>query len=209
MAFLREVFGPSKEEIWQKLCNEIGAQYVTAGIGTEAKVVAKVKEWTIILDSYSTYNITAQKTKEKTVTYTRIRAPYVNRDNFYFTIYRRELFSDIGKLFGMQDVKVGYTDFDRDFIIKGNNVKKLKKLFANEKIRNLISSQPDIHLCVKDDEGCFGKGFPEGVDELYFEVKGLIKDIERLKSLYELFAEVLNHLCIIGSAYEDSPGLEL
>jgi len=209
MAFLREVFGPSKEEIWQKLCNEIGAQYVTAGIGKEARIIAKVKEWTIILDSYSTYNITAQKAKEKTVNYTRIRAPYVNRDNFYFTIYRRELFSDIGKLFGMQDVKVGYTDFDRDFIIKGNNVKKLKKLFANEKIRNLISAQPDIHLCVKDDEGSFGKGFPEGVDELYFEVKGLINDTGRLKSLYDLFSEVLNHLCAIGSAYEDSPGLEL
>ncbi len=38
---------------------------------------------------------------------------------------------------------------------------------------------------------------------------GVIKDTERLKQLFDLFAEVLNHLCQIGSAYEDDPGMEL
>ncbi|HBO44212.1 MAG TPA: DUF3137 domain-containing protein, partial [Planctomycetaceae bacterium] len=51
--------------------------------------------------------------------------------------------------------------------------------------------------------------FPEGVDELWFQVIGVITDIDRLKSLYYLFAETLNHLCHIGSAYEDDPKLEL
>ena len=50
--------------------------------------------------------------------------------------------------------------------------------------------------------------FP-GVDELYFSVVGVIKDAERLKSLYYLFAEVLNQLCHIGSAYENDPQLEI
>ena len=72
-----------------------------------------------------------------------------------------------------------------------------------------MSSQPNIHLSVKDDEGWFATHFPEGVDELYFCVPGIIKDVDRLKSLYALFAEVLDHLCRIGSAYEDDPRLEL
>jgi len=33
-------------------------------------------------------------------------------------------------------------------------------------------------------------------------VAGVIKDVERLKQLFELFAETLDHLCRIGSAYE-------
>ncbi|HEV3003315.1 MAG TPA: hypothetical protein VGX78_02595, partial [Pirellulales bacterium] len=62
---------------------------------------------------------------------------------------------------------------------------------------------------VRDDEGWFKARFPAGVDELYFGVGGVVKDAERLKSLYELFAEVLNHLCHIGSAYENDPGIAL
>jgi hypothetical protein len=48
-----------------------------------------------------------------------------------------------------------------------------------------------------------------GVDELHFTVVGVIKDIARLKLLYELFAETLNELCRIGSAYETPPEVTL
>jgi len=43
------------------------------------------------------------------------------------------------------------------------------------------------------------------VDELYFEVVGVIKDKERLKKLFDLFALVLDELCRFGSAYENEP----
>ena len=47
--------------------------------------------------------------------------------------------------------------------------------------------------------------FPEGVDELYFNVAGVIKDLDRLKLLYELFAETLDQLCLTGAAYAANP----
>jgi hypothetical protein len=72
-------------------------------------------------------------------------------------------------------------------------------------VRQLIQSQPDIHFQVKDDDGWFKTKFPEGVDELYFEVVGVIKDKERLKELFDLFAIVLDELCRFGSAYETKP----
>jgi hypothetical protein len=138
-----------------------------------------------------------------------MRAPYVNKDGFRFTIYRKSIFSGLGKALGMQDVEVGYPEFDDAFIIKGNDEAKLRTLFANPRIRQLLEMQPSIHLTVKDDEGWFGTHFPEGVDELYFSTLGTIKDVEQLKSLYYLFAETLNQLCHMGSAYEDDPALEL
>ena len=107
------------------------------------------------------------------------------------------------------DIEVGFPDFDEEFIIQGNNPDQIRKLFANPTIRQLIQAQPSITLEVKDDEGWFGEIFPEGVDELHFQVLGIIKEIDRLKALYDLFGEVLNNLCLIGSAYEDEPGVKL
>jgi hypothetical protein len=109
----------------------------------------------------------------------------------------------------MQDIEVGHSEFDRAFVIKGTDPIKVHMLFGNAEIRRLLEAQPSISLEVKDDEGWFGTTFPEGVDELHFQVVGIIKDIERLKSLFDLFSETLNHLCHIGSAYEDDPRLAL
>lgn len=203
MGVLRKIFGPSQAEIWQQLCKEIGADFVKGGCWKGNKVQAHVGEWTVTLDTYIVSN------GKTLTTYTRIRAPYVNMDGFRFTIYRKTLFSDLGKFFGMQDIEIGDPEFDRDFVIKSNNAPKAMALFPNQKIRRLIQAQPSIHLQVKGDESWFGTSFPQGVDELYFQVPGAIKDLERLKVLYELFAEVLNHLCHIGSAYENDPHINL
>jgi hypothetical protein len=203
MGILRQLFGPSKEEIWRQLCSETQAQYVSGGFWKGDKVQASHGQWTITLDTFTVSN------GKTSTTYTRLRAPYVNKDDFRFTIYRKGFFSELGKLLGMQDVEVGYPEFDEAFIIKGNDERKLQALFAHPTIRQLVERQPTIHLTVKDDEGWFGTSFPEGVDELYFCVLGIIKDVDRLKSLYQLFAEMLDHLCQIGSAYENDPRLEL
>ena len=203
MGFLRNLFGPSQEEIWQQLATEIGATYVDGGTWKGDKVQAQIKQWTVTID---TYTVSTGKTH---MTFTRFRAPYVNADGFRFKIYRRSFFSGMGKALGMQDVEIGEPQFDEAFIIQGNDEAKLKRLFANAKIRALIVSQPNHTIEVKDDEGWFATEFPEGVDELVFVEAGIITDVERLKQLYVLFAEVLNHLCHIGSAYETNPQVSL
>ena len=82
-------------------------------------------------------------------------------------------------------------------------------MFQHLKIQQLIDAQPAINLEVKDDDGWLSTQFPEEVDQLVFNVVGVIKDVERLKWLYELFAEILQQLCRIGSAYEDDPNVVL
>lgn len=196
-------FGPSKREIWQQLAEEIHADYVNKGFWGGDRVEAHVDNWIVILDTYTV------STGKSSVTYTRMRAPFVNLDNFYFKIYRSGMFSTLGKLLGMEDISVGYDEFDDDFVIKSNDEEKARRLFSNGRIRDLVQDQPSINLEIKDDEGFFKAHFPEGVDELYFVVTGVIKDIERLKELYELFAEVLKELCSMGSASSEEPGVIL
>ena len=107
---LRRWFGPSREEIWRKLSDDLRARYVDGGWSRSDRVEVTHGDWTLTLD---TYTVSTGKT---TVVYTRMRAPYVNPEKFRFTIYRRGFFSDIGKTFGMQDVEVGDPAFDQDFI---------------------------------------------------------------------------------------------
>ena len=192
-------FGPSKDEVWRQLSEEIGAEFIEGGFWKGSKVQAHVGPWTVTLD----INNDGESQS------TRIRAPYVNPEGFRFTIYRKGFFSNLGKLLGMQDIEVGDPEFDEAFIIKGNDEGKVSGLFANPKIRQMILAQPNIRLEVKDSEGWFGPKFPEGVDELHFQVLGVIKDLERLKTLFDLFAAVLDQLCRIGSAYKQDPELEL
>lgn len=197
------VFGPSKKEVWKQLADEINADYVNRGFWGGDRVEAHVDHWIVVLDTYTV------STGKSTITYTRMRAPFVNLDNFYFKIYRSGMFSELGKLLGMEDITVGFEPFDEEFVIKSNNNEKVRSLFSKERIRTLIQDQPRINLEIKDDEGFFKAHFPQGVDELYFMVTGVIKDIERLKELYELFAEVLKELCNIGSASNEEPGVVL
>lgn len=217
MDFLRQLFGPSKDEVWRQLCGEIGAEFVDGGFWKGSKVQARHGEWTITLDTVTKTSGKqsmlsgdhSMMSDNRSTTYTRIRAPFVNRDGFRFTIYRKGFFTEFGKWFGMQDVEIGHPEFDEAFVIQGNDEQKLRQLFANPQIRGLIHVQPAFYLTVRDDEGWFAVSFPEGVDELFFSVAGVIKDVDQLKGLYMVFAEVLNELCRMGSAYENDPQVTL
>jgi hypothetical protein len=204
VGLLCELFGPSRDEVWQQLCQEIGGDFIDGGFWRGGKVEVHHQGWTITLDTY------AVSTGHSTHVFTRIRAPFVNRDDFRFVIYRKGIFSGLGKKLGMQDIEVGHSlRFDDDFIIQGNDELKLRELFANREIRRLLDEQPQIRLEVKDDEGFFRQRFPDGVDELVFHASGVIKDVDRLRRLFDLFAEVLDELCRTGTAGPEDPGVRL
>ena len=200
---LRRWFGPSKEAIWRELSTQIGAEYVDGGFWKGDKVQAKHGEWTITLDSYTVHANNAH------IPYTRMRAPYVNPGGLRFEIYRKGVFTGLGKLLGMQDVEIGDSSFDDRFVVKASNEAQVRELLSDSRLRALLEAQPKVHLSVKDDEGWFGADFPDGVDTLHFAVPGHIKNVEQLKLLYELFAATLDELCRIGSAYETAPGITI
>ena len=199
MSRLLEIFRPEKRAVWKKFCETIEADFVPGrGLTGKDSIQAYHKNWRIVIDTYK---------QGKRPTFTRIRAEYVNADSFFFRIYRRNLFSNINKMLGMQDIEVGYPAFDKDFIIQGNDERKLKMLFNQDRIRKLISWQPSIHLESEVDNDWMIDEDRMGVGLLSFKVMGIITDFDRLHDLYDLFAELLNHLCHIGSAYEDDPDI--
>ena len=104
--------------------------------------------------------------------------------------------TDLARRLGMQDVEVGDEAFDRDFVIKGNDEYKLRRLFANTHIRALLEAQPEVSF-TSEPPWSFTREDDE-VDELSFTVSGVPKDVARLKGLFDLFAETLDELSTQG-----------
>jgi hypothetical protein len=201
--FLRSLFGPSKKEVWSQLAEQVRGDFIQGGFFRADKVVASTHQWTVTLDTFTVSN------GKTSTTYTRMRAPYVNKDGFHFTIYRSGFFTALGEALGMTDIKIGNEAFDEAFVVKSSSEEKVRALLSDSNIRMLMEAQPRIRVQVKDDEGWFGTRFPDGVDELYFVAVGVIKDLELLRGLFDLFAALLHQLCNIGSAYENDPGVTL
>src|SRR4051795_6897384 len=158
------LFRPGKDDVWRRLGEEAGAEFVAGGFWKGSRVQAHVGPWTVTLDTHTVH------TGHAHFTYTRMRAPYVNPEGFRFTIYRKGFFSELGKLLGMQDIEAGDPEFDEAFIVKGSDEFKVRELLADPEVRSLMLAQPQIHLEVKDSEGWSGPSFPDDVDELHFQV---------------------------------------
>lgn len=203
MGLWRDLFGPSKEEAWRELAAAIGAEFVTGGWWEGARVEAKVGEWIVTLDTYTV------STGKSSATFTRMRAPYRNPSGFRFKVFVENGFAWVRNLFGLPDITIGEPAFDDAYVIQGNDPERLKKLFANDLLREKLMATPEFWIEVRDDEGWFSNRFPEGVDELYFQVGGVVRDQERLKQFFELFSEVLHQLWWIDGADKDDPGVAL
>jgi hypothetical protein len=197
------LFGTSRKEVWKQLSEEINASYVEGGSFKGPRIEYKHNRWTIYLDTYTV------STGKSNITYTRMRVPFINPKKFRFKIYRKRVFSNIGKALGMQDIEIGYDYFDNDYVIKGNDEILLRKLFQNYKIQNLIEKQSRILLEIKDNEGRFGPKFKDKESELYFVVIGVIKDKEKLKNLFELFVQILDEFEMMGITIHQAPEVKL
>lgn len=201
MSLLHALFGPSKDEIWSQIASEIGGQYIGAEFWDSGKLIYRHKQWSIRLDT------TRRGGKNKT-TYTRLVAPFINKDGLYFSISRANMLSDLVSKFVLNDIPIGDDYFDKNFVIKGNSPEKMKQLLASDNLKNLIIAQPNINVQI-DRMNNFFSGVPKEIDQLYFECRGLVTDKLVLLNLFDIFCEILNRLVVIDSAYENDPNVRL
>lgn len=201
MSLQKTLFGPSKDEIWKQFSTQISAQFVEGSSWKGGKILAKTGEWTVTLDHYHL------STGYDNIICTRLRAPFVNTDKLQFCIHKAGFFDSVKQLFGAPDIETGYPEFDKNYVILGNDKDRIKRLFSHPAIRGMITDQPTIFMEIRDDDGYFNETFPEGVDELYLLIEDEITTLNQLQEVYHLFAEVLHTLCHIGSAYESDSTL--
>jgi hypothetical protein len=177
-----------KNNIWAEFSKEINGKFIKGYSWHSDRTEVEYNNWKIIFDNYTLWS------GKYSTEMTRVIVPFISVDNFKFQIYRNSFLRKIEGLFGVQDVKIGRTDFDKAFVIKSNNVFKIKSLLQNQKIRRIIELQKEVNILISDQKGIWDEKLPENEFELSFFADGEIRDFECLKSLLNLFKEMIDSL---------------
>ena len=77
---------------------------------------------------------------------TRFVANLKSFDDLHFSLHRQDFIDGIGKVFGSQDVKLGYDDFDKQIVVKTNHPDRLKDIFSDVAIRKAMLSLPEFNF---------------------------------------------------------------
>lgn len=174
-----------QKEAWKLLSDELDGEFI-AGKGFKSpKVVLPYKNFEFCLDTYTV------STGQSTVTYTRMRTIFINKEELWFKTYKEGFFAKIGKALGMPDIEIGDIDVDNKLIIKGYSEHLIKDLLSRDAIKEKLINIKKINLRTE-------KKVYDNNTHLYREsvlnqtITGVVKDVELLKSWYYLFASVID-----------------
>lgn len=187
------LFGPTHEDIWKMVSEDIDAKFiVTDSLFKKYEVVKEFHNWTIVLDTYD-------GTRSEPV-YTRVYCEFLNKCGFKFKVFAECFNNYFLSFFDMQDIKVDYDDLSENLIVRSNSEVAIKMFLQNSTIRELISLHPDILLEV------ISKEIYDVTDKadsaLCVKIPGVVKNNETLKNLFELVGESLLEIENINNTIE-------
>jgi hypothetical protein len=197
MSFLDHLITSYDPGEWQQFSKECGGQFVPRENEADWAFQARIDEWLVTFDAGSGHFARGSSGDGAG----RLRAPFVNRGRFSFTLSRANLVTGLSQWFGQPDVETGYPEFDRAFLVQSARPRLVRRLLANPQLRALLLRQPSVYLTVRDDE--LGIRFPTGVDELYLETSVPARSVARLRELHELFRITLEVLREIDNPHPD------
>jgi len=174
--------------IWQQFAKETNGTFAEGYSWRSDSTTIEYKNWKIVFDNYRLWS------GKYSTLLTRVVVPITIKDNFKFEIYNEGLIRKIEKLFGAQDIQIGYPDFDKAFTIKSNNEFKTKTLLRNKEIRNIIASQKEVNIQILNQKGIWEEQLPENEFELSYFTNGEINNTEALNSLLQLFKTLLDEM---------------
>lgn len=108
---------------------------------------------------------------------------------FRFAIHKEDFIDEIGKFFGMQDVKVGSEMFDKKIIVKTNDEVKVKRLFSDTGVQQTFVELENFSFGIHSHH-------VSGAKEPFLElvVDDAITDLSNLRNLYSAFYDVLTQV---------------
>ncbi|MDX2177837.1 MAG: DUF3137 domain-containing protein [Candidatus Sumerlaeia bacterium] len=201
---LRQLFGPPLEEVWSQFAAQLGAEFRPWSFGNATQVRARVGVWEIVLDAY------VEPAGQVHVPMTRLRAPFSNPSGFRFSVQTEHFFHRLGKSLGLQsDIEVGEWVFDKKFVVTGSNRARVVELLGDAELRARLLALQSVSFSVRDHEGFFGAKFPPKTDMLLFQQQGHCKDLNELKTMFEVFALTLGRLAALDPDAGGAPGVVL
>ena len=119
------------------------------------------------------------------------------QNDFRFALHHESFADKLGKLVGMEDVVLGYPEFDKEIIVKTNDAAKVKAIFAHSDIRKIFQSLKNFSLHIVHHHI---SGKEEKQPFLELEIQEAIIDPQNLQTIGNAFFCV--HSMIDGERIE-------
>ncbi len=179
----RVISGPDEESIWQ----QVNADLLNEPDLLQYHVVLRQGDRRVLLD----IDIDLGGGFEGGYASTTFSSYLYSRDNFRFAIHNEGFIDEIGKFFGMQDVVLGFDEFDKKFIVKTNDEAKVSLLFSDADVRKTLQELPGltfgiVQYLLKEEEG--------KVPFLELRIEEGLTDAVQLRNVYHAFFSVLMKL---------------
>jgi hypothetical protein len=182
------VKGTTEEEIWQ----QISSEFAQNPDPLEYSAIIQHGHQQVFLN----IDIDLGGGFESGYETTSFTAPLHTSTGFRFAIHEEHFTDEIGKFFGMQDVVIGYDEFDKKFIIKTNSLDKVKEIFEDSTVRSVIQTLKNFTFAVTTHHTSTTTDQP--FLELVIETG--ITDPDKLRSIYSAYYAVLAKLDGVNDA---------
>lgn len=125
----------NEKELWDQVANDLQRNPDPLNYQT----ILELNDHRVVFEIHNNH-----ATGFEAESYTSFSTYLFGRDNFKFNLHTQTFTDSLGKVFGMQDVILGFGDFDDKFIIKTNDEKRVIDLFADPVVRLLLISLPNL-----------------------------------------------------------------
>ncbi len=184
----------TRREAFQAAAAELDATFVAGKLSSGDKIHLEHSPWKVILDTY------ILNRAQNPITYTRVRALYVAREDFTLRVSQRNVFTRIVELFGSRGLRVGDQELERRYTIKSSNDRRGRSLMTDGRIRRLIKVQPSLRLEIRRLPRGLRRKRGDGVRAVAVQTIGVIKERDRLVNYVLLVTATLDRLIKIGGA---------
>ena len=169
----------SVDDLW----NELLPDFSSGTVVNNYHVTLKLNGHSINLDISSSPGGNAEGGYEST----NINAPLPAHPNFSFVIFPEDFLNRLGKIFGMQDVVLGYPEFDNRIIVKTNNPEKLTSVFSEKEVRLVFQSLSGFSLKLDSNDE---------TEEHFLElsIQRAIREFNELKQVLTAYTSVLSQV---------------
>ena len=179
MAEAKYIIGNTTDDLWKQVSADLSGknmyEYYALLVQDERKV-----ELVIDIDLGGGFESGSASTS--------FTAPVTSGHVFRFALHHQGLIDSAGKFFGMEDVVLGYKEFDDALIIKTNDRDRTRRIFYDEKVRKVFQSLRSFtlhlvhhHVADHKEKQCF----------LELSIEEGVTDPAMLRNLYEAFCIVL------------------
>ena len=122
---------------------------------------------------------------------TQLSAPLRVTRDFRFALHDQDFLDTIGKFFALEDIVLGYPEFDEHVVVKTNAREKVSELFADRAVRDVFTRLNDfdfgIHTRTPEDTD---------IEEPFLElnINDAVTEPAALRQIYHAFYAVLTGL---------------